>query len=402
MRPLVECVSDGLWRKAADSLRLRVENLKRVTRCSETDVSYDEDGIKKSPCTVQLWHRDVAFEHDEYTCYFRHWFRKEDGKLLCCRFSHLALMPLVRSCIWQGLLAEFVTGRLLGRDAVRLRVEDELENHSNLSDGDMIREVGMLAQDMFGIIKNHLNSTWGPLNRVGLAAAESLVVNMPGLDCRSKRKGWSNRRLRKVLVQRMVDSGIGDLPTRGDQEAFVQRWLSADNGLKQSALASILRQLRNYYDADTGEVVLKPWTRQEINRNIADGVANSRFERTMAITQEIFRKMSEGIPLTGSERKFKSVHKELFPAGSCKKSKIRVKNRKIPPKPPKSSNDKVLPRFKQNVKESIVTNCHNLGNTQGKAKDRQEEAKEMNQKSYYSLKGSRMATAGTPVSGGKA
>ena len=148
-------------------------------------------------------------------------------------------------------------------------------------------------------------------------------------------------------------------------------------------------------------MVLKPWTRQEINRNIADGVANSRFERTMAITQEIFRKMSEGIPLTGSERKFKSVHKELFPAGSCRKSATNVKNRKIPPKPPKSSNDKVLPRFKQNVKESIVTNCHNLGNTPGKAKERQEEARKMNQKSYYSLKGSRMATAGTSVRGGK-
>lgn len=398
MRPLVECVSDAMWERAADSLRLRVENLKRTTRCSLTEVRYDNDGIRMSPCTVQLWHRDVAYEHDEYTCYFRHWFKKEDGKLLCCRFSHLALMPLVRACIWQGLLAEFVTGRLLGKDAVRLRVEDELENHSNLDDGSMTRSIGMLAQDMFGIIKNHLGSSSSPLNRVGLAAAESIVINMPGLDCRSKRKGWSNRRLRKALVQVIVDAGVGDLPSRGEQEAFVQRWLSSDNGLKQSALHSILRQLRNYYDADSGEVILKPWSREEINANIAEGVANSRFEKLMQMAETIQRKMSEGVPLTGSERTFKSRHKELFQAKMPQKSTIHEKKShkqaEIEPKPTKTEQNEVLLRFKQNVKESIVTNCHNLSNT--------EDLRKMNQNTYYSLKGECMATAGTSENGGRA
>ena len=86
-----------------------------------------------SPCSTQLWARDVGKEHDECTCYFQHWFRKVDGKLEAMRFSHLALMKLVRACVWQALLYEYVTCKLCGRHAVRLRVEDELEHHSNCS-----------------------------------------------------------------------------------------------------------------------------------------------------------------------------------------------------------------------------------------------------------------------------
>ena len=74
MKALVTNISAELWYEAAESLRLRVEELKRVFRCDEVAVSWDENGIEKSPCTTQLWRRDVATEHDEYTCYFKHWF----------------------------------------------------------------------------------------------------------------------------------------------------------------------------------------------------------------------------------------------------------------------------------------------------------------------------------------
>ena len=127
MKALITCVSCQLWQEAAERLRFRVDDLKRTLKCEEVVVAWDDTGIEKSPCTTQLWHESVQTEHDEYTCYFKHWFKKTDGVLQVCRFSHLAMMKLVRSCVWQGLLSEFVTGRLLNRDAVRLRVEDELE-----------------------------------------------------------------------------------------------------------------------------------------------------------------------------------------------------------------------------------------------------------------------------------
>lgn len=311
-RPLVECVSDSLWRSSIDVLKYRVERMKEDFRCDETEVSWDEDGIKKSPCTTNLWMKDVGIEHDHQTCYFRHWFKMVDGQLMTCRFSHLAIMKLVRACVWQALLAEHVTGRLAGRHAVRLRVEDELENYSNLDNRDMAREAGMLAQDMFGLVKNHLNSTWRPLTEVALASAERLVVNLAGYDCRSKRKGWSNRRLRRKVVQDMVDAGIGDLPSRGEQEAFVHRWLSSYDVLKHDAVKSALRSLRQYYNTETGEVALKPWSREELGSMRREARMESDSDRLMSRVSEINRKQAAGERLTGYERKFKCTHKDLF------------------------------------------------------------------------------------------
>jgi hypothetical protein len=99
MKALITCVSAQLWQEAAERLRFRVEELKRTLKCDEVVASWDENGLEKSPCTTQLWHEGVRTEHDEYTCYFKHWFKKTDGKLQVCRFSHLAMMKLVRSCV---------------------------------------------------------------------------------------------------------------------------------------------------------------------------------------------------------------------------------------------------------------------------------------------------------------
>lgn len=312
MKALVTNISAELWYEAAERLRLRVEELKRVFKCDEVVVSWDENGIEKSPCTTQLWRKYIATEHDEHTCYFRHWFKKVDGKLQVCKFSHLALMPLVRACVWQGLLAEFVTGQLLNRDAVRLRVENELEQFSNLTSPDQIKKIGMLAQDFFGLVKNHLGATWRPLNRAGLGAAERIVVNLPGYDCRSARKGWTNRKLRKEIAQRIIDAGIANIPTRKEQEAFVWRWLGFEQNLKQSAAGAILKVLCNYYDADTGEIVIKPWQGEELAEIRREARLRGTMEQVMARAEEIRQKIKNGAALTGAERYFKCKHKELF------------------------------------------------------------------------------------------
>lgn len=314
MKALITCVSAQLWQEAAERLRFRVEELKRTLKCDEVIVSWDENGLEKSPCTTQLWHEGVRTEHDEYTCYFKHWFKKTDGKLQVCRFSHLAMMKLVRSCVWQGLLAEFVTGRLLNRDAVRLRVEDELEHYSNLNDRETIRKIGTLAQDFFGVVKNHLGATWRPLNRAGLGAAERIVVNMPGYDCRSKRKGWSDRKARREIAQQIVDAGLAELPTRGEQEAFVWRWIGANDRLKQGAAGAILKLLCRYYDAETGEVVIRPWQKEELSEIRREARERGTFESTMNRAQALREKLLRGETLTRAETCFKSRHKELFEA----------------------------------------------------------------------------------------
>lgn len=349
MKALVTNISAELWYEAAESLRLRVEELKRVFRCDEVAVSWNESGIEKSPCTTQLWRRDVATEHDEYTFYFKHWFKKTlDGKLQVCRFSHLALMPLVRACVWQGLLAEFVTGRLLNRDAVRLRVESELEQYSNLTSPDQIKKIGMLAQDFFGLVKNHLGATWRPLNRAGLGAAERIVVNLPGYDCRSARKGWTNRKLRKILAQRIVDAGIADIPTRKEQEAFIWRWLGCEQDLKQSAAGAILKILCNYFDGETGEVVIKPWKKEELAEIRREARLRGTMEQVMARADAIRQKIKRGVALTGAERYFKCKHKEFF--------EDLPKNGKNQPK--ETAKNKFKNVREQNAKRkiSIVTN----------------------------------------------
>lgn len=311
MSARVSCISNELWNEAVYKLEQRVLNLEKIFKCGK-HVVHNENGIRMSPCTAQLWRRDVGIEHDEYTCYFKHWFKKVDGKLQVCKFSHLALMPLVRSCVWQGLLYEFITGNLCGREAVRLRVEDELEHYSNLTSSQMRQSAGMLAQDLFNLVKNHLGAKESPLTRAGLGAAERIVINLPGLDYRNCRKGWSNRKLRQEIAQRIIDSGIALLPTRKEQEAFIWQWIGTNNFLKQTAPAAILKMLCKYFDPETGEVAIKPWQDNELSEIRREARLRSTAEKVLQRAEEIRRKIQQGQALTGAERYFKYSHKELF------------------------------------------------------------------------------------------
>lgn len=310
MTSRVLCVSDQLWQEAAERLEDRVSELKFTLKCGTKVES--GDGAELSPCSAHHWQTDVGTEHDQYTCYFRHWFKKTGSVLQCCKFSHLALMPLVRSCVWQALLAEFVSGKLCGRDAVRLRVEEELDHYSNLKDTRTRQKIGMLAQDYFGLVKNYLNSYDKPLNRAGIGGAERLVINLPGLDYRSARKGWSNRNRRKWLAQRIVDAGVGDLPTRKEQEAFVWKFLSTDSSLKETAPKSVLRLLLNYYDAETGEILIKPWSKEELSEIRKEAREKGTYEKTAARAAEIQSKLARGEKLTRPEQCFRSRNKDLF------------------------------------------------------------------------------------------
>ena len=268
MNVSIVCVTSELWEKAAGFLDARVSDLERATRLRRDaiSVSYDNEGIAMSPCSTQLWARDVGKEHDECTCYFRHWFRKVDGKLEAMRFSHLALMKLVRACVWQALLYEYVTGKLCGRHAVRLRVEDELEHHSNCSNKKLVKRIGMLAQDMFNLVKCNLNAIDKPLNSIGLGMAERMVIHMQKLDYRNARKGWSNRAARKRIVERLVESGLWDIPTRMEQEAYIGTFISTYSDLKADAAKNIIRSLSKVYDSETGECLLKAWSKEEISK----------------------------------------------------------------------------------------------------------------------------------------
>lgn len=362
MKALVKNITAELWYEAEERLRVRVDALKKTFRCDEVVVSWDEGGIEKVPCTTQLWRILVGVEHDEPTCYFRHWFKRVDGRLHVCRFSHLALMPLVRSCVWQGLLTEFITGRLLNRDAVRLRVEDELEQYSNLSSKDIIRRIATLAQDFFGLVKNHLGATWRPLNRAGLGAAERIVINLPGYNCRSARNGWINRVRRREIAQRIVDSGIAEIATRKEQEAYIWRWIGTEGDLKQSAAGAILKILCNYCDPETGEVVIKPWQSEELSEIRREARIRGTLERVMERAEQIRQKIRSGVVLTGAERYFKCRHKELFcscekPAQNAKNSPKHGENCKNEAKNQNLQQNKTLGNKMQNVNKSMVTDC---------------------------------------------
>lgn len=346
MKVQVVCVSAQLWEKAADFLDARVSDLERATRLQRVSisVSYDNEGIAMSPCTTQLWARDVGTEHDEHTCYFRHWFRKVDGRLEAMRFSHLALMKLVRSCVWQALLYEHVEDKLCGRHAVRLRVEDELEHHSNCSDKKLIKRIGMLAQDMFNLVKCNLSAIDRPLNRAGLGIAERMLINFNGLDYRSARKGWSNRKFRRTIVQRLVDSGLWDIPTRTEQEAFIGSFISQYDKLKVGAAKDIIRTLYNVFDVETGECIMKMLTKEELSAIRSEARQKSTAEHVAQRVSEIQAKLDRGERLTAPERKFKSLHKEMFSVTEqstiCKEKQV-LQNATcsvtLPADPPKGS-----------------------------------------------------------------
>ena len=349
MKIQVICVSSELWEKAADFLDARVSDLERATRLRRDaiSVSSDPSGIAMSPCSTQLWARDVGKEHDECTCYFRHWFRKVDGKLEAMRFSHLALMKLVRACVWQALLYEYVTGKLCGRHAVRLRVEDELEHYSNCHGNKLIKRIGMLAQDMFNLVKCNLNAIDKPINSVGLGMAERMVIHMEKLDYRNARKGWSNRNFRRAIIQRLIDSGLWDIPTRTEQEAFIGTFISQYDNLKVGAAKSIMRSLLNVFDSETGECIMKRFTKEEMSAIRSEAMQKCTAEHVGQRVSEIQAKMARGERLSGAERKFKCKNKHLFESvtletETCnKKQVLQVSANKVtlPTDPPKGSKE---------------------------------------------------------------
>lgn len=347
MNVRIVCVTSELWEKAAGFLDARVSDLERATRLKRDaiSVSYDNEGIAMSPCSTQLWARDVGKEHDECTCYFRHWFRKVDGKLEAMRFSHLALMKLVRACVWQALLYEYVTSKLCGRHAVRLRVEDELEHHSNCSGEKLIKRIGMLAQDMFNLVKCNLNAIDKPLNSVGLGMAERMIIHMQKLDYRNARKGWSNRAARKRIVERLVESGLWDIPTRSEQEAYIGTFISTYSDLKADAARNIIRSLSRVYDSETGECLLKAWSKEELAAVKRETMLRKSCEHTEQRVLELQAKIARGERLSGAERKFKSKNKHLFESvtsvtETCnRKQVLQVSATKVtlPSDPPKGS-----------------------------------------------------------------
>lgn len=349
MNVRIVCVTSELWEKAADFLDARVSDLERATRLRRDAISVTSgpSGIAMSPCSTQLWARDVGKEHDECTCYFRHWFRKVDGKLEAMRFSHLALMKLVRACVWQALLYEYVTGKLCGRHAVRLRVEDELEHHSNCHGNKLIKRIGMLAQDMFNLVKCNLNAIDKPLNSIGLGMAERMVIHMQKLDYRNARKGWSNRAARKRIVERLVESGLWDIPTRTEQEAYIGTFISTYNDLKADAVRKIIRSLSRVYDSETGECLLKAWSKEEISRIRSEGRLKCTHEKVMSRVAEIQAKKAHGERLSGAERKFKSKNKHLFEsvtleAETCNRKQVLQVSATLvtlPADPPKGSKE---------------------------------------------------------------
>ena len=361
MNVSIVCVTSELWEKATDFLDARVSDLERATRLKRDaiSVSSDPSGIAMSPCTTQLWARDVGTEHDEHTCYFRHWFRKVDGKLEAMRFSHLALMKLVRACVWQALLYEHVENRLCGRHAVRLRVEDELEHHSNCSNKKLVKRIGMLAQDMFNLVKCNLSAIDRPLNRAGLGMAERMLINFNGLDYRSARKGWSNRKFRQAIVQRLVDSGLWDIPTRTEQEAFIGSFISQYDKLKVGAAKDIMRTLCNVFDTETGECIMKMLTKEELSAIRSEARQKSTAEHVAQRVSEIQAKLDRGERLTTAERKFKSLHKEMFSVTEhstiCKEKQV-LQNATcsvtLPADPPKGSKGSKEPR-KRNLKPNF-------------------------------------------------
>ena len=191
-------------------------------------------------------------------------------------------------------------------------MEDELEHYSNCHGNKLIKRIGMLAQDMFNLVKCNLNAIDKPLNSVGLGMAERMLINFKGLDYRNTRKGWSNRNARKCIVQHLVESELWDIPTRTEQEATIGTFISMYSDLKADAANSIIRSLSKIYDSETGECLLKAWSKEELSAIKSEARQKSTAEHVAQRVSEIQAKLDKGERLTAVERKFKSLHKEMF------------------------------------------------------------------------------------------
>jgi hypothetical protein len=105
-----------------------------------------------------------------------------------------------------------------------------------------------------------------------------------------RNRGATDYTCREDLWKMLKSHGIEKFKTRKQQEDLVDKILGMPkfSHLKKSTRKCILKRLR-----ENGG--LRPSHQQKDSR-----------------VSEIKQKLASGIPLTGSERKFKSVHKDLF------------------------------------------------------------------------------------------
>ena len=82
--------------------------------------------------------------------------------------------------------------------------------------------------------------------------------------------------------------------------------------LKADAAKSIIRSLSKIYDSETGECLLKAWSKEELAAVRRETMLRRSCEHTEQRVAEIQAKIARGEALSGPDRKFKSKNKELF------------------------------------------------------------------------------------------
>jgi hypothetical protein len=302
-------VTKESWDSISTLIQKLLQNIQDTHGKSMGSLPFNDEGLSQIPLTNKQWASWVGYEHEEQTLWFSVSLKRSpSGFLVKQTYGAPALMPLVKSVVWNTALYIHFLKSPVAPEAMRKALHQSLLEDSNCPQ-DLIPLIVSMAHKLCKEVLLVVCNDRGEINRCGLQLLKD------NLDATMGARTCTNKALRRQVCMQLVAQGIATLDTRIQQNNRIIRYLKGVNNLKGSAVRAIERMLlldKELLKMNNGVAILLPYTESErvsIRRD-SHRLQYDKANRNRA--EAIKKKMANGEKLIPAERKFKSVHKELF------------------------------------------------------------------------------------------
>lgn len=265
------------WTDAAERLELLLESIAEP----KIKFEYEDDGIERIPYTNKQWITCTGKETQPGVGLI--WLKT--GRPYKAKDKLIHIMPikyhngfelkLVSSMYKNTLLCKKLGGVGVRLSAVKETVAYYLKDYTDCPLAVIKRIAEPIAFTAMILIDNYADHSAEELREIDVKYATS--------------RGATDYASRQELWKMLKSHGIENLPTRKQQETLIDKILTSPkfSHLKQNTKASVLKSL---------------WNKGRLQP------CHKASERADIIKE----KLASNIPLTQADRKFKSLHKELF------------------------------------------------------------------------------------------
>lgn len=266
------------WSDAAERLELLIDSLAEP----KIKFQYEDDGVERIPYTNKQWITRTGKETQPGTGLI--WLKEGSPYKAKDRLIHQKPIKYyngfelkIVSCMYKNtLLCKALGGIGVRMSAVKDTVTYYLKDYTDCPLSVIKRIAEPLAFTAMILIDNYSGHTADELREIDVKYATS--------------RGATDYASREALWKMLKSHGIENLPTRKQQENLIDKLLTLQKfaHLKKTTKTSIIKSL---------------W---------AQGRLQPTYAKKSDRADEIKEKQAKGIPLTTADRKFKSLHRNLF------------------------------------------------------------------------------------------